>query len=590
MTNDQFEKDFNKSLDKMMQKSSIPVKLPSGRYVSAGYNFFMSTLRKKPRKNNLKGAPRGPYVYPASSTPSEPIRYGTKIKDAYPYGLQVYDGKPTSTKKADARAKKELALGLDGNNPTIHNRGVKKGQATAAQKAYLERQREHSRGDDIVPFTVNIDGKKRHFWSMPQYKAGGSIKEWEEHQKVLEAIRQGQIDYDNHTGDQWDRYQHKLRQHYDKVLKYYKRRQAADARKAAKASAIEKREMRRAEKRNRHTNMAGWAPWNPKYGEFKALTADQYKEIGMDYDLAMKPEKKLIYLWNGEKAEVIDSQFGVPLGFSYQTGYATRSGEVYDNDGTSSTEYYQSAFGGGDPDVESWKGDCGHIIGLDYSPAAQLLKVKFKSGSIVVYFRVPSTVAGELLHFARTGQTMMSQKTGEERHVLGIRFWDLIRIRGTLNGARYRYQYDAGPNNDAPFPKNEYVLAQDDDADYSTLKKDISDAKSGASTLDEFLDSLSAGNNVSSRMTKDVDKKFIKDVIFGNNNRAEHYSRVNIKDMLDEYFKGDDGNYNWDLGNAEKADGSKGYALIQFAKNRYEAGDEPAKVLDMLKKAGSSIV
>lgn len=85
---------------------------------------------------------------------------------------------------------------------------------------------------------------------------------------------------------------------------------------------------------------------------------------------------------------------------------------------------------------------CGHIKRLWYTATYQLLKVEFtNNGAIVVFFRLPKEVAGELIVFAENKQTQISSTDGTERHTLGIRFWDLVRIRGTMHGARYKFQY-----------------------------------------------------------------------------------------------------------------------------------------------------
>lgn len=87
---------------------------------------------------------------------------------------------------------------------------------------------------------------------------------------------------------------------------------------------------------------------------------------------------------------------------------------------------------------------CGHIALLEYDPYYQLLRVTFASnGNVVVYFRVPNTVANVLISLAQSG----AKSTGRDskpRHLLGIYFWDLVRIRGTIHGSRYAFEYSKG--------------------------------------------------------------------------------------------------------------------------------------------------
>lgn len=86
---------------------------------------------------------------------------------------------------------------------------------------------------------------------------------------------------------------------------------------------------------------------------------------------------------------------------------------------------------------------CGHISRLEYAFKDLLLKVSFEDGAVVVYEDVPESIAGELFHHAYTGQVAQSPVDGSYRHLLGIRFWDLIRIRGRKYGARKPFEYVA---------------------------------------------------------------------------------------------------------------------------------------------------
>lgn len=100
-------------------------------------------------------------------------------------------------------------------------------------------------------------------------------------------------------------------------------------------------------------------------------------------------------------------------------------------------------------------GDSGHIIKLEYSEMYKILRVTFKKpskgGQVVAYMNVPVPVAGELLYLAEANPTQVSANSGSIRHVLGMRFWDLIRIRGTLHGSRYPFDYvtDMGNGRDS---------------------------------------------------------------------------------------------------------------------------------------------
>lgn len=248
---------------------------------------------------------------------------------------------------------------------------------------------------------------------------------------------------DQKNGKVWSEYNKKMQLYTERLAKYTERLAARADRRAQQlqhaAEMAAKREKRA--RRITHKNYSGFCPWNPKYGEFRALTNEQYADIGMDINAVLKPEKTTMTLPDGSRVSVIKSQDGIPLGFGTVYGYGAASATITE-DGMTSHEYYKKAFDGSDPQVDkdTWDGDCGHISHLAYSAKAQVLEVTFKNkNETYVYFRVPSTVAGELLTFARGGQIHHYDKDGTPRHLLGVRFWDLIRIRHT-HGSRYRYE------------------------------------------------------------------------------------------------------------------------------------------------------
>lgn len=104
-------------------------------------------------------------------------------------------------------------------------------------------------------------------------------------------------------------------------------------------------------------------------------------------------------------------------------------------------DYIDRAFDNISGNYEETEG-VGHIVLIEYSPTYQLLRVEFETdGAVVVFFRVPKEVYAELRYLATTGSTQISMVDGKQRHTLGIRFWDIVRIRGQREGSRYRYQY-----------------------------------------------------------------------------------------------------------------------------------------------------
>lgn len=85
---------------------------------------------------------------------------------------------------------------------------------------------------------------------------------------------------------------------------------------------------------------------------------------------------------------------------------------------------------------------CGHIKKLKYNSDMQVLWVEFTNrGDICVFFRVPRGVGGTLLHHAKSKSMGVSPVSGQQRHLLGMEFWDLVRIRGQRHGAKYPFEY-----------------------------------------------------------------------------------------------------------------------------------------------------
>lgn len=121
---------------------------------------------------------------------------------------------------------------------------------------------------------------------------------------------------------------------------------------------------------------------------------------------------------------------------------------------------------------------CGHIKFLEYDGYRMLLRVTFWNNDICVYFRVPLAVAGQLRVYALSQQTQISAVDNKERHLLGMRFWDLVRIRGTIHGSRYKFIYtNIGSNtsqasSDPDWTTNKYVFVPNSQGKYILKDKD----------------------------------------------------------------------------------------------------------------------
>ena len=192
-----------------------------------------------------------------------------------------------------------------------------------------------------------------------------------------------------------------------------------------------------------HKIALGLAPWDPDYPVYKRATKKYIESHGGTYKNLKKPKMRKIMGLGPSKESVeywvADTDLGVPLGFNETMGSlypqefdATNDKSVFDTIEKSFSTYKHKSVDG-----------CGHIAKVEYATYSQILRVTFNQGEqrVCCFFKVPSTVAAELLLFAENKALTRSSVTGKEVHILGVRFWDLIRIRGTKYGARYPFTY-----------------------------------------------------------------------------------------------------------------------------------------------------
>ena len=182
----------------------------------------------------------------------------------------------------------------------------------------------------------------------------------------------------------------------------------------------------------------GPAPWSTGYKKLTTVTA---KKLGKAGELAWGQYKddwkkvpkrgnvKTIHLANGRVVQIPEADYKYFIGH-HVSPESDPDSEI--------GKYIEKAWESNKVEVDG----VGHIDDMIYAPMYQLLWVGFiTDGSVVVFFRVPKELFVELQHLAESGAKQISSVDGTERHVLGIRFWDLIRIRGQREGSRYRYEY-----------------------------------------------------------------------------------------------------------------------------------------------------
>lgn len=110
----------------------------------------------------------------------------------------------------------------------------------------------------------------------------------------------------------------------------------------------------------------------------------------------------------------------------YEEGYA----DAIDYTGMARTGNKQAI-------LQNWKGD-GHIKEVSYNSSFECMMVNFENkDAVVCYLGVPQGTIDMLRQCV--GQTVAGR--GKHNHLLGIKFWDYVRIRGTKHGSRYPFWY-----------------------------------------------------------------------------------------------------------------------------------------------------
>lgn len=191
---------------------------------------------------------------------------------------------------------------------------------------------------------------------------------------------------------------------------------------------------------------SGPAPWSHEQfatwrGGYKRVNKRDAARMGVEHSPSSgwrtntwdkepkKPQTKKIRLFNGRTVEVPDADYEDFIGHQVSP---------HSNPDDSISQYIDKAWQGKVEEVDG----VGHINNIKYSVMYQLLWVEFENdGAVVVFFRVPKEVYSELYYLATSGATSINTVDGTQRHVLGMRFWDIVRIRGQRTGSRYRYEY-----------------------------------------------------------------------------------------------------------------------------------------------------
>jgi hypothetical protein len=202
--------------------------------------------------------------------------------------------------------------------------------------------------------------------------------------------------------------------------------------------------------------MYGPAPWSEGYegNPFRRFTIKQQKAAGLKnlgkgwisqdaWDKMPKHPKMTEHvLPNGVRVKVIDGDYDAYIGFQRpdQNKTVAMLAEISDSFNLADSE--RGGHGGKKPLGVQHRDGVGHINWLEYNPMRQIMMVEFNTDqAVVVYFQVPKNVWQILAYHAESGGTRYDGK-----HLLGVEFWNYVRIRGQITGSRYRYVYTQDGN------------------------------------------------------------------------------------------------------------------------------------------------
>lgn len=240
----------------------------------------------------------------------------------------------------------------------------------------------------------------------------------------------------------------------------------------------------------------------------------------------------------------------------------------------------------------------GHILHMSYARTYQILKVTFWNNNVVAYFRVPIGLAAHLFALALSDVTRPDSR-GVQRHILGIRFWDLIRIRGTVHGSRYKFEYISESITDR-LPGRQfasgstglvYSEAQKDKINKLSVIKELLEKGISPEQIAEIYDNASDDvGNISSpekvqeaidAIPKTTRKKYSD---MGLKNEAA-YRRADYNEHVNKRIK----NINWDsarvtqLAEQLASDGKLGKGGIEMFNNKFP---NAAEQFDYLRQRG----
>lgn len=225
----------------------------------------------------------------------------------------------------------------------------------------------------------------------------------------------------------------------------------------------------------------------------------------------------------------------------------------------------------------------GHIKKLTYNPLYMLLMVEFSNrGDICVFFNLPANVASTLMYLAEANVMAPPDKTGRERHAVGVEFWNLVRVRGSIHDTRFPFQYTNDMRTGRPFGREKGTGVHGEGNKYDYFNAEPSRRRFDKKTGEEIIRETVQKRDLREDQTleqRENSKQWGRE--------EQYYDAVNNVmdydiDNLESYF---DGNGNYYNNHLNKATPNQRKLLLK-ARQLYDQAANEDDIINTLVKTG----
>lgn len=187
-----------------------------------------------------------------------------------------------------------------------------------------------------------------------------------------------------------------------------------------------------------------------------------------------------------------------------------------------------------------------HIRKVTYNSLYEVLRVEFRNGDICAFLDVDAKTAATLLIHAEHNNKGKGVD-GTDRHMIGIEFWNLVRIRGTIHETRFPFQYTTeieGESSPAPRGRRPGSGIHGEGNKYTYQEEMIEDkygVPTGRTTIRRYPNNSKSDNVVANYRTGAIKSGRIEEEPTGLLSIPRTDAKRQLgKDALEDYFYGED--------------------------------------------------